>query len=123
MSGYCTEADVLLEGNSQLGAQLIDYDKDGTADTGVAQRHIDKASHVIRGIAIMGRADYKDLTTLVVSTFDPATSAYQGLRMMTAWLAFDMYRGAYRQNQDGVLVQHPVIVWAHEVRNGTADLT
>ena len=123
MSGYCTEADVLLAGQSQLAAQLLDYDKNGSADTGVAQFHIDAASYMIRSIAIAPRADYKDLTTLAVSTFDPAASAYQGLRKMTAMLAFDMYRGAYRQVQDGVVLQHPILTWARMVGIGMADLT
>jgi len=123
VSGYCTVADVLLAGNSQLGAQLVDYDKDGTADVGVGQWHIDTASYLIRSIAIARRPDYKSLADLAVATFDPATTEYQGLRRNCAWLAFDLSRGAYRNNMEGIHFQHPIMVWAGMVRDGAADLT
>jgi len=123
MSGYCLEADVPLAGSSVMSAKLIDYNKDGAADTGVLAWHIDTASYMIRSIAIEPRADYKDLATLAVSTFVPASSAYQGLRRMTAWLTFDLARGAYRMQADGVMPTHPVLVWAGRVGMGLADLT
>lgn len=123
MSGYCLEADVALAGSSVMSAKLVDYNKDGTADTGVLQWHIDTASYLIRSKAIEVRSDYKDLATLAVSTFVPATSAYQGIRRMAAWLTFDLARGAYRVNSDGVLPTHPVIAWAERVGRGLDNLT
>lgn len=123
MSGYCLEADVSLAGSSVMAGKLVDYNKDGSADTGVLQWHIDTASYMIRSVAIEPRADYKDLATLAVADFVPASSAYQGLRRMTAWLTFDLARGAYRANADGVLPTHPVLNWAGKVGQGLANLT
>ena len=121
-SGYCTEADVKLALSSAFVTQLVDYDKNSTEDTGVLQWHIDTASYMIRSIAISPREDLKDLSALAVVDFTTTTAAYGALRRMTAQLAADFARGAYRQNQDGVMPTHPSLVWARMVALKQAEL-
>lgn len=113
MSGYCTEAQVHLCVNTDEATSWADDAGDGTADTGVIQDAIDRASRLIWSIISV---QYADTTDMDPDTYTAAT--YPVLDSMTAPLAVEFLRA--RQGRKQIDKDHTTLVWARQVAQGLA---
>jgi len=111
MAGYCTVAQVKLAYNTNEIDDLGDDDANGSADTGVIEDAIYRASRAIWS-AIAPR--YYSVTTMNPESY--STGAYPVLDSMTATLAADYMRE--RQGGEPVANDHPALTWARRVALG-----
>jgi hypothetical protein len=103
-------------------AALLDRDRDGVEDTGVATWAIAKASREIEALAVALRPEYKNDTDLAAETYDTTADPCPMLRDLAAELAFDHLRADYRKNGDTVPPTHPSLVMAAMIGRGEANL-